>query len=268
MTVPAGESVTTAAFSCYSISSNASGAAVHPAGNGWTETGLTWQNRPALQAALGRTGAVTSHAYTPPVTVTSAIQGSGDYTFAMTTPSSTRWSCASRENTGNHPARLTLTFGTGTPSSSTPPSTSSAPPSTSSAPPSTSSAPPSTSSAPPSTSSPPPSTSSAPPPGQHKVLVIPLENHSQSEALAQMPYLAGLANTYGSATNYYAVAHPSLPNYLAIFGGSTFGVTSDCSVGSSRVRSDGTVGLGAGSRRRSVRTCLPGVDDVQLPDLG
>ena len=47
-----------------------------------------------------------------------------------------------------------------------------------------------------------------------------------------MPHLASLASTYGQANNYFAVAHPSLPNYLAIWGGSTFGVTSDCSVGS------------------------------------
>jgi acid phosphatase len=63
--------------------------------------------------------------------------------------------------------------------------------------------------------------------------VILLENHSQSEALAQMPELSRLASVYGQATNYFAVDHPSLPNYLAIWGGSTFGVTSNCSVGSS-----------------------------------
>jgi acid phosphatase len=65
------------------------------------------------------------------------------------------------------------------------------------------------------------------------VLVIPLENHSESEALAQMPHLATWAQDFGQATDYYAITHPSLPNYLAIFGGSTFGVTSDCSVGQS-----------------------------------
>jgi hypothetical protein len=65
------------------------------------------------------------------------------------------------------------------------------------------------------------------------MLVIPLENHSQAEALSQMPHLSSWGKTYGQATNYYAVAHPSLPNYLAIFGGSTFGITSDCSVGNS-----------------------------------
>jgi acid phosphatase len=58
-------------------------------------------------------------------------------------------------------------------------------------------------------------------------MVILLENHSQSEALAQMPHLSSYAHTYGQATNYFAIRHPSLPNYLAIGGGSTFGVTDD-----------------------------------------
>ena len=65
------------------------------------------------------------------------------------------------------------------------------------------------------------------------MLVIPLENHSQSEALSQMPDLAAWATTFGQATSYFAIGHPSLPNYFAIWGGSTFGVTSDCSVGES-----------------------------------
>jgi phosphatidylinositol-3-phosphatase len=69
-------------------------------------------------------------------------------------------------------------------------------------------------------------------PAVHKLLVIVLENHSAQEALSQMPHLDGWAHRYGRATNYFAIAHPSLPNYLAIFGGSTFGVHSDCSVGS------------------------------------
>jgi acid phosphatase len=64
------------------------------------------------------------------------------------------------------------------------------------------------------------------------MLVILLENHSQSQALAQMPHLAAWGRRFGQATNYHAITHPSLPNYLAIWGGSTFGVTSDCTVGS------------------------------------
>ena len=37
-----------------------------------------------------------------------------------------------------------------------------------------------------------------------------------------------LADRGALATHYYALAHPSLPNYLALTTGSTQGVTSDC----------------------------------------
>lgn len=60
-----------------------------------------------------------------------------------------------------------------------------------------------------------------------KVLVVVEENHSEAAALDGMPYLAGLANQYGHTSAYRAITHPSLPNYLAIAGGSTFGVTDD-----------------------------------------
>jgi hypothetical protein len=71
------------------------------------------------------------------------------------------------------------------------------------------------------------SASTPPPPSGHKVMVIVEENHSQTEAVTLMPHLAGWADTYGKATAYTAVTHPSLPNYLAIAGGSTFGVADD-----------------------------------------
>jgi phospholipase C len=41
------------------------------------------------------------------------------------------------------------------------------------------------------------------------------------------PYENELANACGLATDYRAITHPSLPNYLAATGGSTFGVTDD-----------------------------------------
>src|SRR5262249_53353597 len=37
-----------------------------------------------------------------------------------------------------------------------------------------------------------------------------------------------LARRYAVLTNYQAVAHPSLPNYLALVSGSTQAITSDC----------------------------------------
>jgi phosphatidylinositol-3-phosphatase len=59
------------------------------------------------------------------------------------------------------------------------------------------------------------------------VFTIVLENRSSTTVLdsAQTPYLNQLAAKYGVADAYQAVAHPSQPNYLALFSGSTQGVT-------------------------------------------
>jgi acid phosphatase len=60
-----------------------------------------------------------------------------------------------------------------------------------------------------------------------KVLVVIEENHSYAQMRDGMPYLARLSDTYGYATHWTAISHPSEPNYLAIAGGSTFGITDD-----------------------------------------
>jgi acid phosphatase len=60
-----------------------------------------------------------------------------------------------------------------------------------------------------------------------KVLIVVEENHSLAQMQAGMPYTFSLAQTYGYATGHRAIGHPSLPNYLAIVGGSTFGVVDD-----------------------------------------
>ena len=60
-----------------------------------------------------------------------------------------------------------------------------------------------------------------------KVLVFVEENHSLSQMRSGMPYTAGLADRFGYATGYTAITHPSLPNYIAIAGGSTYGITND-----------------------------------------
>jgi outer membrane biosynthesis protein TonB len=60
------------------------------------------------------------------------------------------------------------------------------------------------------------------------VVIVWLENHEAgSVTTSSMPYLTGLAATYGSALNYDAVSHPSEPNYIAFWSGSTQGVTND-----------------------------------------
>jgi hypothetical protein len=60
-----------------------------------------------------------------------------------------------------------------------------------------------------------------------KLLVFVVENHSLSQMRHGMPWLSRVATRYGYAARYRAITHPSLPNYLAIAGGDTFGVTDD-----------------------------------------
>jgi hypothetical protein len=117
-----------------------------------------------------------------------------------------------------------------------PPVTPPGPPSTTVAapvPPQTSPPPP-----PPPTSPPtlPPLTAQAPCQGRpgapatyHHVLWIWLENHDASSIIgsAQAPYINSLVAACGLATNYAAISHPSLPNYIAATSGSTQNITND-----------------------------------------
>jgi len=61
------------------------------------------------------------------------------------------------------------------------------------------------------------------------VFVIMMENHGYAEVTGNpnMPFLNAFAKKAASASNYYAVAHPSLTNYLEVVGGSNFGVLND-----------------------------------------
>jgi len=56
--------------------------------------------------------------------------------------------------------------------------------------------------------------------------VIVMENRSYSQAITGT-YTAQLATKYAVATNYHGVSHPSLPNYLALTSGSTWGIADD-----------------------------------------
>ena len=62
------------------------------------------------------------------------------------------------------------------------------------------------------------------------IVVVVEENHSYSQifgASGVMPYFASLAQQGAVFTDSHGVTHPSQPNYLALFAGSTFGVISD-----------------------------------------
>ena len=69
----------------------------------------------------------------------------------------------------------------------------------------------------------------APMPHYDHILVIIAENQSFNRMMtgSETPNLQRLANTYNLATGFYAETHPSEGNYIAIVGGSTFGVHDD-----------------------------------------
>src|SRR5919198_129735 len=63
----------------------------------------------------------------------------------------------------------------------------------------------------------------------HVVLIV-FENKEESSVLGRRdaPTFNAMARRYARLTRYYAVTHPSLPNYLALVSGSTSGITTDC----------------------------------------
>lgn len=69
----------------------------------------------------------------------------------------------------------------------------------------------------------------APLPRPDHVVIVIEENRSFSSVLgnAAAPYINSLAARGAVFTNSFALVHPSQPNYLALFSGSTQGVTSD-----------------------------------------
>jgi hypothetical protein len=77
-----------------------------------------------------------------------------------------------------------------------------------------------------------PAASSAPvaslPQPAHVVVVV-MENHAYQQVIGSpaAPFLNGLARRGALFTHSYAITHPSEPNYLALFSGSTQGVMSD-----------------------------------------
>jgi phosphatidylinositol-3-phosphatase len=66
------------------------------------------------------------------------------------------------------------------------------------------------------------------PPAHIAVVVMENEEYVDIIGSKATPYINSLAKRYSLARSMYAISHPSLPNYLALTGGSTFGISSDC----------------------------------------
>jgi phosphatidylinositol-3-phosphatase len=127
------------------------------------------------------------------------LSSPGTYQYAATLSQSVTWTASM--------VAFASGSGTSSPTPSTTPTTSPSPSPTPSASPTTS-----------------------PVSGQRHVMVIMEENRGYKATLGTCssdPYLCTLASDYASYTDWYAISHPSLPNYFAIDSGSTQGCSAD-----------------------------------------
>jgi acid phosphatase len=89
------------------------------------------------------------------------------------------------------------------------------------------------------------------------VVIVVEENHGTAEAMG-MRYLAELRRTGAVFPQSHGVAHPSEPNYLALWSGSTHGVTSDaCPIDLGSAPSLGSQLLAAGHPVAGYAQSLP-----------
>lgn len=67
-------------------------------------------------------------------------------------------------------------------------------------------------------------------PNFEHIVIVMFENKEFGSVIgnSSMPNYNKLAKEYTLLTQYYAVTHPSLPNYIALMGGDTFGIKTDC----------------------------------------
>jgi hypothetical protein len=72
------------------------------------------------------------------------------------------------------------------------------------------------------------------------VIVIVEENHSLKQVLdsPDAPTFTGLARQGALLRYFYAIRHNSLPNYIALLGGDTLGITDDCETHSCHIASN------------------------------
>ena len=93
------------------------------------------------------------------------------------------------------------------------------------------------------------------------VVVVMEENHSYSDIIGDTtdaPYFNQLANSGALMTSSFAVSHPSEPNYMALFAGSTFGLSSDaCPISEGTKANLGSELLGAGFTFKGYSEGLP-----------
>lgn len=103
--------VTSAVLRLYATNGSANGPSLYPTSSSWTETTITWNNKPAATGgAVANLGTFSSSAWVE-LNITSMITGDGSYDFVLLPDSTDGSSFYSRE--GSSPPHLVVTFTTG-----------------------------------------------------------------------------------------------------------------------------------------------------------
>jgi phosphatidylinositol-3-phosphatase len=93
---------------------------------------------------------------------------------------------------------------------------------------------------------------------QHVVWIL-MENKDYSSVVGpgSAPYINRLAHRYGVATDYSAISHPSLPNYIALTSGSDQGISDDSDPASHRLNVPSIFSQLPGGGSRSLEQSMP-----------
>jgi hypothetical protein len=93
---------------------------------------------------------------------------------------------------------------------------------------------------------------------QHVVWIL-MENKNYSSVVGpgSAPYINRLAHRYGLATDYSAISHPSLPNYIALTSGSDQGISDDSDPSSHRLNVPSIFSQLPGGASRSLEQGMP-----------
>jgi hypothetical protein len=223
LTFPTGATIQSATLQTYSEVPDKAHFIVHACTGSWEEGSVTYGTQPACDSTgLARSDTTLRKGrYAAADLPVSAVPTSGAVSFGLDTTASRRsGSIASRESAKAPQLVVTYSTAAAAPSPTATTTTAAAAPSPTTTTTTAAAAPSPTTTT---------MTATAVPNAQPvtKVLTIVEENHSLEQMKAGMPYLYSLAQRFSYANNYVAIRHPSLPNYLAIAGGDTFGVTDD-----------------------------------------
>jgi hypothetical protein len=101
--------IQSATLRLFATNGSTNGPSLYFTDNSWTETGITWDNRPApTSGAVANFGAITSSTWAE-IDVTALITGNGTYNFVLLPDSTDGATMYSRERTAT-PPQLVLTF--------------------------------------------------------------------------------------------------------------------------------------------------------------